>query len=353
MGVLNKIRNALVSFDFYSTGVSMTFKKSTTFKTLYGGLFSICLLAFMVFVCFIDLRKMINKEIKSTMISRTYENVFNSTKEYEFMKNGPNFMFEYYAQHIPYMADSGELPSFLFFFKLFKLSKISTEPGDGRMEYEDLPNTKWDVDSILSKFGKKISTNSHTYCFVNDNVTTHGSRGTDNSKVFAVFAKCDSRYEQWVKDEQKSFYLIDGEFRLNVVNKYYDFSDIKSPLKEYVLDTEYLSLDLNYYKKMQVFIRENRVVQYDSIWPWADPEEYIFYSVSDTKINFSNSTEDDSMILGEFEIAMDNQIGKFQHVNLHRHLREEIIHNARCIEWHWRDFWDVTRHRNYSGGHFQ
>jgi hypothetical protein len=78
-----------------------------------------------------------------------------------------------------------------------------------------------------------------------------------------------------------------------------------------VQDTDYLNLDLGYYKKMQISIRENRVVQYDSIWPWADPKEYIFYSVSDTKINFSNATEENSLVLGEFEIAMDNQIGKF------------------------------------------
>jgi hypothetical protein len=115
-------------------------------------------------------------------------------------------------------------------------------------------------------------------------------------------------------------HLQNAEFRLNVINKYYDFSDIENPLKEYVMDSDYLSLDLGYYKQMQIFIRENRVVQYDSIWPWADPEEYIFYSVSDTKINFSNAIEENTLILGEFEISMDNQIGKFQHLNLHRHL---------------------------------
>jgi hypothetical protein len=351
MAVIKKMKNAIASFDIYSTGVSMSFNRSTAFKTLYGGLFSIFLIIVMAAISFQSLRKLINKEIKSTMISRTYENVFNNPKEHEFMKNGPNFIFEYFSQNLPY-NDNGDIPPGLFSFKLEKQFQIGIDYG---MVYgtEDIPMTKWDMTSILSKFGEKVKINSHTFCFADNNVITYGSRGTNYSKVFARFEKCDPNLQWWYPDDTKLEHLVTAEFRLNVVNKYYDFSDIKNPLKEYVQDTDYLSLDLSYYNKMQIFLRENRVVQYDSIWPWADPKEYIFYSVSDTKINFSSAIEENSLVLGEFEIAMDNQIGKLYDINLHRHLREESIHNTWHIQWHWRDFRNVPCYWNYSGGHIQ
>jgi hypothetical protein len=141
MAVLNKIRNALISFDFYSTGASMTFKKSTTFKTLYGGLFSIFLIAIMSIFTFLNLRKVIDKEIKSTMISKTYENVFNSTKEHEFMKNGPNFIFEYFAVLLPHFVGLHVLPPNLFYFKMYKQYQTAHEGGGGVYGVNDLSST--------------------------------------------------------------------------------------------------------------------------------------------------------------------------------------------------------------------
>jgi hypothetical protein len=102
-----------------------------------------------------------------------------------------------------------------------------------------------------------------------------------------------------------------ASFKALIVNKYYDFKDIENPLKEYIEDSVYESIDLGFSKKTKIYIRENRVTQYDSIWPWIGPKEYKFYSFSHSQGVTTNSTEDDSNNLVEFEVLMDNHIGRF------------------------------------------
>jgi hypothetical protein len=101
-------------------------------------------------------------------------------------------------------------------------------------------------------------------------------------------------------------------FRAYVINKYYDFKDVEDPLKTYVDDTIYEKADLYLTKKSNIFIRENWVTEYNSIWPWASPKEYKFYSVSKITSIIADSVEEETQVLAEFDILMDSQIDIYE-----------------------------------------
>lgn len=102
-------------------------------------------------------------------------------------------------------------------------------------------------------------------------------------------------------------------FRAYVANKYYDFYDLSNPVKSYLDDSFSDRIVLGYSKKVQLFVRENRVIQYDSIIPWSSPNEYIFYSVSKSQSTFENigtTYFDDA--LAEFVLIKDPQIDIYE-----------------------------------------
>jgi phosphoketolase len=115
-----------------------------------------------------------------------------------------------------------------------------------------------------------------------------------------------------VSDEVLQPFLKGNIFRAYIINKYYDFSDVENHLKTYVDDTLFEEADLYLTKRRNIFIRENRVTEYNSIWPWASPKEYKFYSVSKVTNVVVNAVEEESNILTQFEISMDNQIDIYE-----------------------------------------
>jgi hypothetical protein len=107
-------------------------------------------------------------------------------------------------------------------------------------------------------------------------------------------------------------FLEGNIFRTYIINKYYDFNDIENPLKTYVDDTIYEEVDLYLTKRKHIFIRENRVTEYNSIWPWASPKEYKFYSMSKSSSMVMDAIEENSSVLTQFEISMDSQIDIYE-----------------------------------------
>lgn len=84
-------------------------------------------------------------------------------------------------------------------------------------------------------------------------------------------------------------------------------------MKENIDDTISENIDWGLRKSVRIYIRENRVSQYDSIWPWVSPTEYSFYSVSNVRRTVANLTEDyDQVTLVEYLIAMDSQIDIYE-----------------------------------------
>lgn len=63
---------------------------------------------------------------------------------------------------------------------------------------------------------------------------------------------------------------------------------------------------------MTLLIRENRVLRYDSIWPWVAPLETTFYSVSNQVSTFLNRVDINSTIQAQFSIISDSQVDVYE-----------------------------------------
>jgi hypothetical protein len=95
MNAIRKIKILVSKADIYPTSANFTFDKSVNFRSAFGGIFSIIILSFMAFFSFSSMTKVINREIKSTMISKTFMNLFQDQREHKFMENGAEFIFTY------------------------------------------------------------------------------------------------------------------------------------------------------------------------------------------------------------------------------------------------------------------
>jgi hypothetical protein len=119
---MNTIRNLSILIskaDIYPTSANFTFDKSVNFRSAFGGIFSIIIISFMGLFSFSSMRKVINREIKSTMISKTFMNLFQDQQEHKFMENGPELIFNYISSTL--LTDkNGHIPSNLFEFKVYE-----------------------------------------------------------------------------------------------------------------------------------------------------------------------------------------------------------------------------------------
>lgn len=311
MGVFRRAKSIISSLDMHSIAPSITFKRNHSYKSLYGGIFSLIVIIFMSIIAFNGFKKLYNKDVKSTMISKDTINLYEDRKEHHFMVNGPQFYFSYVAPYIP-LTDNWISEDF------FKPMLLETSSGvkDGVGYFNDsfILSDKCDEKVALDKFGFNVYYSNSSIWFSKafplSSYTIYGAESSISKLYKARLEKWDPARRYWAPEQQIRDSLYWAEFRAYVINKYYDFSDIQNPIKEYFDDTIIEAVDYDYLKHVRILVRENRVTQYDSIWPWADPVEYVFYSVSDIHKTLSNASENKSTILVEYLIKMDSQVGK-------------------------------------------
>jgi hypothetical protein len=252
--------------------------------------------------------KLFDRKIKSTLISKTFENNFDNHKKHEFMKNGPNFIFNYFAATIPFDEEKWVHPSF-FSMEIVQVNRLTTEENQSTIAFSEVPFERCNEREVLKSYGNLLIAPTPSICFKYNNSTIFGSDMTENSRILARFGVWNSENRTWYPEEDLRKLLYRARFRMYILNKHYDFMDFENPLKTYVDDHIFERLDFGFLKMRKVLIRENRVIQYDSIWPWASPTEYTFYSVSNTVSIVANSTEEKFDELAQFVITPDPQIG--------------------------------------------
>jgi hypothetical protein len=186
MGIFKRMKQTVSVFDLYPSSLSLTFQKSTGFKTLYGGLFSLIVLSFMSGIAFSGIKKLHNKELKSTMISKTFVDLYQDTKHHYFLKNGPKFVFNYFSNII--VIDQNKWLNEAF----FRLALIKTDIGNfNNSTYlvdTDIPFERCNEGDILGQYGEFFLNSDISFCFpsnatIDSDLYLFGSEST-KSRIF-------------------------------------------------------------------------------------------------------------------------------------------------------------------------
>jgi hypothetical protein len=117
----------------------MTFQQSTGFKSVFGGVFSILVIFSMAAISINGFQRLYNKEIKSTMVSKTFVNIFDNKEEHKFMENGPEFIFNYKAL-VPPSPNYTYIPPWLFDINLKRIDSTIKLNGDSDEKVTDVPH---------------------------------------------------------------------------------------------------------------------------------------------------------------------------------------------------------------------
>ena len=104
--LLKSFKGAIISADFFSAKPSLMHKKSSTFKTLFGGIFSIVILILMGVLTVIYVSKLVNRSIVRTTVSKTFKNIFDGEEPIHFMENGPEFIFKFKGWSLEHDVES-------------------------------------------------------------------------------------------------------------------------------------------------------------------------------------------------------------------------------------------------------
>ena len=64
---------------------------------------------------------------------------------------------------------------------------------------------------------------------------------------------------------------------------YFDYSDIENPVKYHIDDSNYLTLNTDYFYTMNMFIRKNEYTLNDNIFGLQDTKSGVFYSMADAR----------------------------------------------------------------------
>ena len=103
--------------------------------------------------------------------------------------------------------------------------------------------------------------------------------------------------------------LQDSIVNILIMTPYFDYSDIENPVKYHIDDSNYLTLNADYFYTMDMFIRKNEYTLNDNIFRLKETKSGVFYSMADVRTlpSASNGVE-----LAHIHFHLDSQIDQYE-----------------------------------------
>ena len=309
MRLLNMAVGKVKAFDMFSSPVTLTYDKKSSFKSIFGGLYSVLVCVMMIGVSVILFQKLSSRSIQRSTLSKTFINTFDDSEPKKFMENGPTFVFKLTNN----VMDTGNvLPSGLG--DLFIIRETVSVDKNGIEVYNItlVPSVNCNITEITKDYGElERKDQGFSIWFKDNNETIYGANTSIIRQSLRVMLnECTAAV--CYSDQELIDFIFYSEFRVYIINKYYDFNDIDNPIKTYLDESrvEYLHPFLK--KRHRLNIRENRIIQNDGIFPWSQQKKETFYSVSTSSSTFSDRDYTRDYGLAEFEISLDSQVDLYE-----------------------------------------
>jgi hypothetical protein len=289
--------------------VTFTYNRRPYFKTFPGGLITIVLFVIMGALSIGQFMKMWKITIIRSQISKTFQNKYLDPQPIEFMQNGPKFFFRFEDDN---NIGITQIDPSLGRFYITQEQTFQDANGDYQWSQKELDSKFCNANEFFGENGEVIVTSGVTFCFANENETIYGS------DVSLIRKKLIANFGIWKEDSATNCqrtsnieeFFKNAELRAFVVNKYYDFNDIDNPIKEYVEDYRHEGIIFDQTKITQFHIRENRVIEQDSIFPWGATKERKFYSISGHYSIAKQRNNNEQLI--RYEFILDSQIDIYE-----------------------------------------
>jgi hypothetical protein len=225
------------------------------------------------------------------------------------MQNGPQFFFRF--KDVNNKGITTLDPTFGKFYINMEQT-FQDANGDYRRIVDKLESTFWDENELLGENGEVLMESGVTFCFLNKSETIYGA------DVSLIRKKLIANLAIWNKVSDSNCqsassideFFENADLRAFVINKYYDFNDIDNPIKEYLEDYRHERIVFDQTKITQLHVRENRVIEYDSIFPWGATKERKFYSISGHYSTIRQRNTGEQLI--RYEFILDSQIDIYE-----------------------------------------
>ena len=148
-------------------------------------------------------------------------------------------------------------------------------------------------------------------CPTNQSFEVSGSRVSSTQRfIEIVVSKCNNSTYQGIckTPEEIDNLLLNTEFSMGIVNRFFDFDDYDDPVKTYATDQNVYKTIPGFHKIINLYLRRSEYSINDALIQCNDPSEGGYYSIENDKVDIQAASNDTIMTLN---IVQDTHIDQY------------------------------------------
>lgn len=295
--------------DIFSKPITLTYKSSDSFTTLFGGIVSISIFTLLIIYAVTLGLVLVNRKGTQKSKSSTRKNISSDPETYVMTRDNLGFAFIFRENMNNWYLDRTYLDVQIHQSSINIQNVSSIVYSSKNRPYQKWGNT---LPNIAENEPIVQQLKYLAYCPVNQTFEVDGSvYGMDMKYVQILVKRCVNGTDVvWKTPQEIEDKIKASDFLFGFANKYFDLADYENPIKSYIEYKYTYSLVSGFHKSATLYVKKSEAELDDELLQISNTQQIEFLSIDNFLYDFSAEKSDQTLL--SLIIRQDSSIDYYE-----------------------------------------